>query len=192
MTGPTHSHSAGDNELPDSAPVSARMLLHLGSPLAVDQSLSRLARSGKLLRAGRGMYVSPSRAGSGLMRLPHIVLRRASTSAARSLRRPVPRLPMSWGPATQVRHRRFRYVSKSDFPRELLATTGLRAVGSKIDRVRPQSWGVDKHPDEAYTETLYVAGTRSRFREWQAELPRWTELQKGTLAISKALEPMSR
>lgn len=47
------------NELPQGAPVSAKMLLHLGSRQAVDQSLSRLARSGKLLRAGRGMYVSP-------------------------------------------------------------------------------------------------------------------------------------
>lgn len=47
------------NELPEGAPVSAKMLLHLGSRPAVDQSLSRLARSGKLLRAGRGMYVSP-------------------------------------------------------------------------------------------------------------------------------------
>jgi hypothetical protein len=54
------------NELPEGAAVSAKMLLHLGTRPAVDQSLSRLARSGKLLRAGRGMYVSPvkSRFGS--------------------------------------------------------------------------------------------------------------------------------
>ena len=45
--------------LPEGAPVSAKMLLHLGSRPAIDQSLSRLARSGKLMRAGRGMYVSP-------------------------------------------------------------------------------------------------------------------------------------
>jgi hypothetical protein len=45
--------------LPEGAPVSAKMLLHLGTRPAVDQSLSRLARRGKLLRAGRGMYVSP-------------------------------------------------------------------------------------------------------------------------------------
>src|ERR1035441_5711649 len=44
--------------LPEGAPVSAKMLLHLGTRPAVDQSLSRLARRGKLLRAGRGMYVS--------------------------------------------------------------------------------------------------------------------------------------
>jgi len=45
--------------LPEGAPVSAKMLLHLGTRPAVDQSLSRLARRGKLIRAGRGMYVSP-------------------------------------------------------------------------------------------------------------------------------------
>jgi Subtilase family len=72
-----------------------------------------------------------------------------------------------------------RYVSKSDFPRELLEATGLRAVGSKIERVRPDQWGIEKHPEEAYTEALYVAGSRSRFREWQAQLPRWSETHKG-------------
>jgi|SRR5271155_4088467 len=47
------------NALPEGAAVSAKMLLHLGTRPAVDQSLSRLARRGKLLRAGRGMYVAP-------------------------------------------------------------------------------------------------------------------------------------
>ena len=50
--------------LPEGAPVSAKMLLHLGTRPAVDQSLSRLARRGQLLRAGRGMYVSPDAYGS--------------------------------------------------------------------------------------------------------------------------------
>ena len=72
-----------------------------------------------------------------------------------------------------------RYVSKSDFPRELLEATGLRAVGSRIERVRPDQWGIEKHPEEAYTEALYVAGSRNRFREWQAQLPRWSETHKG-------------
>jgi hypothetical protein len=77
-----------------------------------------------------------------------------------------------------------RYVSKSDFPRELLEATGLRAVGSKIERIRPEQWGIEKHPDEAYTETLYIAGSRSRFREWQAQLPRWSEDHKGADTLS--------
>jgi Family of unknown function (DUF6088) len=54
------------NAMPEGTPISAKMLLHLGTRAAVDQSLSRLVRRGKLLRAGRGMYVSPvqSRFGS--------------------------------------------------------------------------------------------------------------------------------
>ena len=52
--------------LPEGVPVTAKMLLHLGSRAALDQALSRLVRRGKLLRAGRGVYVSPvtSRFGS--------------------------------------------------------------------------------------------------------------------------------
>jgi hypothetical protein len=45
--------------LPEGAPVSAKMLLDLGTRPAVDQSLSRLVRRGRLLRAGRGVYVLP-------------------------------------------------------------------------------------------------------------------------------------
>jgi len=45
--------------LPEGAPVCAKMLLQLGTRPAVDQSLSRLARRGKLLRAGFGIYVLP-------------------------------------------------------------------------------------------------------------------------------------
>ena len=44
---------------PEGAPLSAKGLLHLGGRAAVDQALSRLARRGELLRAGRGLYVLP-------------------------------------------------------------------------------------------------------------------------------------
>lgn len=45
--------------LPEGASVSAKELLHLGTRAAVDQALSRLAKRGQLLRAGRGLYVRP-------------------------------------------------------------------------------------------------------------------------------------
>ena len=45
--------------MPEGASLSAKALLHLGSRAAVDQALSRLARTGELLRAGRGVYVLP-------------------------------------------------------------------------------------------------------------------------------------
>jgi hypothetical protein len=45
--------------LPEGTPLTAKGFLQLGSRAAVDQSLSRLFRAGKLLRTGRGMYVRP-------------------------------------------------------------------------------------------------------------------------------------
>ena len=45
--------------LPEATPIYAKGLLHLGSRAAIDQALSRLARRGQLLRAGRGLYVRP-------------------------------------------------------------------------------------------------------------------------------------
>ena len=45
--------------LPEGTPVAAKSLLHLGDRAAVDQALSRLAKRGGLLRAGRGVYLLP-------------------------------------------------------------------------------------------------------------------------------------
>ena len=52
--------------LPEGAPVAAKALLHLGSRAAVDQALSRLVRAGRLLRAGRGLYVRPLKSRFGV------------------------------------------------------------------------------------------------------------------------------
>ncbi|MBP6018384.1 type IV toxin-antitoxin system AbiEi family antitoxin domain-containing protein [Alcaligenaceae bacterium] len=49
-------HATG---LPEGAPLVAKELLHLGNRAAVDQALSRLVQRGRLLRAGRGIYVLP-------------------------------------------------------------------------------------------------------------------------------------
>lgn len=50
------SHAEG---LREGAPISAKGLLHLGNRAAVDQALSRLAVRGRLIRAGRGVYLRP-------------------------------------------------------------------------------------------------------------------------------------
>jgi hypothetical protein len=46
-------------KLPEGTPVSAKMLLGLGTRAGVDQALSRLHRRGQLIRMGRGLYVLP-------------------------------------------------------------------------------------------------------------------------------------
>ena len=45
--------------LPEGAVLHPKALLHLGSRAAIDQALSRLARSGRLLRVCQGIYVRP-------------------------------------------------------------------------------------------------------------------------------------
>lgn len=52
--------------LPAGTPISAKRFLHLGERAAVDQALSRLARSGHLLRAARGLYLRPVETRFGL------------------------------------------------------------------------------------------------------------------------------
>lgn len=45
--------------LPEGEPLFAKQLLGLGTRTGIDQALSRLAKSGELLRVGRGIYVRP-------------------------------------------------------------------------------------------------------------------------------------
>lgn len=45
--------------LPEGGLLSPKELLHLGSRAAVDQTLTRLAREGQLIRLGRGLYALP-------------------------------------------------------------------------------------------------------------------------------------
>lgn len=45
--------------LPEGGLLSPKEFLHLGSRAAIDQTLSRLAREGLLLRVGRGAYAQP-------------------------------------------------------------------------------------------------------------------------------------
>ena len=45
--------------LPEAAPLCPGALLHLGNRAAVDQALSRLARSGQLMRICQGVYMRP-------------------------------------------------------------------------------------------------------------------------------------
>jgi hypothetical protein len=52
--------------MPAGTPLSAKRFLHLGERAAVDQALSRLARSGHLLRAARGLYLRPVETRFGL------------------------------------------------------------------------------------------------------------------------------
>lgn len=68
-----------------------------------------------------------------------------------------------------------RYISKSDFPEDLLKSFMLRAVGSKSERISPKKWGINVHPESAITETYFIAGDLRNFESWQAQLSQSNE-----------------
>lgn len=58
-----------------------------------------------------------------------------------------------------------RYLSKSDDPTRLFAALGLRSVGSRMARIKPDKWGYKKKQPpatEVLTEEIFVAGARNR------------------------------
>ncbi len=57
--------------LPEATPLCPAALLHLGNRAAVDQALSRLARSGQLMRICQGVYMRPIETRFGL-RAPRV------------------------------------------------------------------------------------------------------------------------
>ena len=70
--------------LPEAAPICPGALLHLGHRAAIDQALSRLARSGELMRICQGVYMRPVETRFGLRGAPS---RQGARSAVRALGR---------------------------------------------------------------------------------------------------------
>ena len=83
-----------------------------------------------------------------------------------------------------------RYVSKSDFPNSLLTSLGLRSVGSRAKKVTPDKWGVKKHPAEAITDEIFVAGDRRQVAIIEAHLDALTE-QSGAASDLLHIEDVS-
>lgn len=67
--------------LPEGAPLRAKELLHLGSREAVDQAMTRLARSGEFSRISRGVYMASTRGRFGIKTPPLPTLLKALSSA---------------------------------------------------------------------------------------------------------------
>jgi hypothetical protein len=63
-----------------------------------------------------------------------------------------------------------RFVSKSDFPVAFLNSVGLRALGSRPQKITPDRWGIERHPDSAQTEQIFAAGKREVFYNLAREL----------------------
>lgn len=77
------------------------------------------------------------------------------------------------------------YLAKSYYPAELLKTYGLEAIGSRAREVSPEKWTKKKPPESAITSELFVAGTRSHFRNLAAGIDRLNEATSGAVDIIK-------
>lgn len=62
------------------------------------------------------------------------------------------------------------YLAKSYYPAELLKAYALETVGSRPRAVSPDKWARKKPPQSAVTSELFVAGTRSHFRQLAADI----------------------
>lgn len=71
------------------------------------------------------------------------------------------------------------YLAKSYYPEALLKAYGLETIGSRPREVSPEKWTRKKPPESAVTSELFVAGSRSHFRDLAAGIKRWTENTSG-------------
>ena len=79
-----------------------------------------------------------------------------------------------------------RYLSKSDFPEELLKSVGLRSIGSRSSSIKPEQWGTKKHPDgQVTTEQVFVAGTKKAYKLWAEQIGGWQDGQTSTSQITR-------
>lgn len=78
-----------------------------------------------------------------------------------------------------------RYVSKSDFPQDFLSKAGLRAIGTRPKKVKPEAWGIKKHPSEASTEQIFVAGKKETFSTWLSAIESWNQETPGAMTLTQ-------
>lgn len=83
-----------------------------------------------------------------------------------------------------------RFIAKSDFPDNLFSSVGLRAIGSRSVQVAPESWGIARHPEQATTDELFVAGTRQSFARWAGNIRTWDE-NSGVSGSLRTIENVS-
>lgn len=183
--------------LQEGAAVSAKELLHLGSRAAVDQALSRLARRGQLLRAGRGLYLRPveARFGTRPPSVEHVVQALAGSkgeviashgAAAANALGLTTQVPIRAVYLTSGRSRQLKLgeqtVELRHAPGWQLAMAGRRAG----DAIRALAWLGEAHADEAL-RTLrrrLPASTLAEIAAARPRLPTWLAEQVSRLLVN--------
>lgn len=183
----------------EGSPVAAKELLHLGSRVAVDQSLSRLTRRGELMRVGRGLYVRPieSRFGSyappaekvveevARLRGETVVSHGAAAANALGLTTQVPMkvVYLTSGPSRRLKLGA-QFVELKHAPPWQLARAGQPAG----EAVRALAWlGPSRAPQALTTlKSRLPAHVLAEIAESRATLPEWLAQTVGTALVANA------
>jgi hypothetical protein len=183
----------------EGSPLAAKELLHLGTRVAVDQSLSRLTRRGELMRVGRGLYVRPieSRFGSyappaekvveevARLRGETVVSHGAAAANALGLTTQVPMkvIYLTSGPSRRLKLGA-QWVELKHAPRWQLANAGQPAG----EAVRALAWLGPTRAPQALTalKSRLPANVLAEIAESRATLPEWLAQTVGTALVANA------
>lgn len=56
------------------------------------------------------------------------------------------------------------YLAKTYYPKPFFKRFGMRDVGSRSMRIRPEKWAVKKHPEEGLASCIYVSAPKESYR----------------------------
>lgn len=62
------------------------------------------------------------------------------------------------------------YLAKSYYPRKLFSAYGMKDIGSRSVTVKPEKWGIEKHPEEGLASCVFVSGEKSQYRTLLSDL----------------------
>ncbi|HLC43411.1 MAG TPA: DUF6088 family protein [Methylomirabilota bacterium] len=174
-------------EQPESAPITAKEFLHLGSRAAIDQALCRLVRSGQLARFGRGWYIRPVQTRFGeRMPAPEKVLEAMAALKGERVAPSGGATANAYGVTTQVptttiyltsgRSRRFKFGAQSVELRHAPSWQLRKGPAGEVARVLAWSGpGAAKSAVESLgkrfspQERLEAVAARSGLPTWMAE-----------------------
>lgn len=181
--------------LPEGGVVTAKSLMHLGSRAAVDQALSRLARQGRLLRVGRGAYVSavpgkygvrppePARVLESLAQtLGEVIVPHGATSANRlglSLQVPVKPVYLTSGRSRRLKVGKLEIELRHASPRALKL-----GQGTVPEAIRALEWLGPRHGSAQLPKLVgrLQASQKQELLRARAAMPTWLAAE-----VSKAI-----
>ncbi|AMQ86890.1 S8 family peptidase [Pseudomonas glycinae] len=79
------------------------------------------------------------------------------------------------------------YLAKSYYPRKLFSAYGMDDIGSRAVTIKPEKWGVTKHPEAGLASCVFVSGTKDHYRKLLTDL-KSSSLSRASEDVLRTLE----